>query len=834
MTNHWIDLQNSDCILMMGSNPVKNHPISFKWIMKAKERGATLISVDPRYTRTSAKCDIFAPLRSGTDIAFLGGMIHYILENQLYFEEYVREYTNASYLVNPDLKLPGDNEGVFSGFVGIKTDEGYVDGKYDKKTWSYQTDETGMPKKDPTFKDPNCVFNLLKKHYARYTPEVVSTITGTPKEKLLRVYEAYCKTGKPDKSGTILYAMGWTQHTVGTQNIRAMCIIQLLLGNMGMAGGGINALRGESNVQGSTDHGLLYHILPGYLKTPKASQQNFADYVDAGYTKSSDPLSANWWQNYPKYAASLLREFYGTDISLEEAYTYLPKMEDADNYSWLMIFEQLYQKKISGLLAWGQNPACSGANANKTRQAMMNLDWLVNVNLFDNETASFWQGPGMDPSKIKTEVFMLPCAVSFEKEGSVSNSGRWVQWRYKASDPPGEAKPDADIISDLYDHIKTLYQTKGGAFPDPILKLTWNYGPVDQKGKLRHVDPHRVAKEINGYFLEDKIINGRQYNKGTLVPSFLLLQSDGSTSSGNWLYCNSYTEEGNLMARRNKSDPSGIGLYGGWAWCWPLNRRIIYNRASVDKNGKPWAPEKPVIEWHLNVWRGDVPDGPWPPLAQGQKSRLPFIMLPEGVGRIFGPGLADGPFPEHYEPLESPLDRNPLSPQFVNPALKRYDRGGDIINVRASHDPKYPYVCTTYRQGEHWQTGVMTRWTPWLVELQPDMTVEMGADLAEALGIKNGETVIVESPRGSLEAVAVVTIRWESFECMGKKIHQVGLPWHYGWATTATRNYQVNDKKPELFTFGDTSNLLTPNIGDANTMIPESKCFMVNIRKKPS
>jgi formate dehydrogenase major subunit len=832
MTNHWIDLQNSDCILMMGSNPVKNHPISFKWVMKAKERGATLISVDPRYTRTSAKCDIFAPLRSGTDIAFLGGMIKYILDSNLYFEEYVREYTNASFLVNPDFRMPGENDGIFSGFIGTKTDEGYVDGKYDKKTWSYQTDENGLPKKDPSLKDPNCVLQLLKKHYSRYTPEVVSRITGTPKEKLLPVYEAYCKTGKPDKSGTIMYAMGWTQHTVGTQNIRTMGIIQLLLGNMGMAGGGVNALRGESNVQGSTDQGLLFHILPGYLKTPKASQQTYKDYVDQSTPKFADPMSANWWQNYAKYSASLLRELYGAEVSLDDAYTYLPKMEDADNYSWLMIFEQLYQKKISGMLAWGQNPACSGANANKTRQAMINLDWLVNVNLFDNETASFWQGPGMDPAKIKTEVFMLPCAVSFEKEGSLSNSGRWMQWRYKASEPPGEAKPDADIMSDLFFHLKELYREKGGAFPEPIQKLRWRYGPADANGKLHHVDPHLVAKEINGYFLEDKIINGRQYTKGTLVPSFLLLQSDGSTSSGNWLYCNSYTDEGNMAARRNKSDPSGIGLYGGWAWCWPLNRRIIYNRASVDKNGKPWAPEKPVIDWHLNVWRGDVPDGPWPPLAQGQKSRYPFIMLPEGVGHIFGPGLADGPFPEHYEPLESPLDRNPLSPQFVNPAVKRYDRGGDSINIRSSNDPKYPFIGTTYRQGEHWQTGVMTRWTPWLVELQPDMTVEMGSDLADELGIKNGEIVIVESSRGSLEAVAVVTIRWECFDCMGKRIHQVGLPWHYGWATTAARNYHATDKKPELFTFGDTSNLLTPNIGDANTMIPESKCFMVNVRKR--
>jgi formate dehydrogenase major subunit len=831
MTNHWIDFQNSDCLLIMGSNPVKNHPVSFRWIMKAMERGATVISVDPRFTRTSAKAHLYAPLRSGTDIAFLGGMIKYIMDNQLHFEEYVREYTNAGFLIHPDFKMPGENEGIFSGFTGIKTDEGMVDGKYDKTTWAYQKDAAGVPLKDPTLTHPNCVFQLLKKHYSRYTPETVSRITGTPIEKLMAVYETYCKTGKPDKAGTILYAMGWTQHTVGTQNIRAMCIIQLLLGNMGMAGGGVNALRGESNVQGSTDHGLLYHILPGYLKTPKASQETYEMYLKASTPSYQDPMSANWWRNYSKYAASLLREFYGPDVPLADAYAYLPKMEDADNYSWLMIFDKLYRKEISGLLAWGQNPACSGANANKTRAAMKNLDWLINVNLFDNETGSFWKGPDMNPEEIKTEVFMLPCAVSFEKEGSLSNSGRWMQWRYKASEPPGEVRPDADIISDLYFAIKRLYEKKGGEFADPILKLKWNYGPPDGKGRLRHVDPHMVAKEINGYFLEDKVIAGKQYSKGSLVPSFLLLQEDGSTSSGNWLYCASYTEEGNMSARRNKSDPSGIGLYSGWAWCWPLNRRIIYNRASVDKNGKPWAPEKPVIDWHSGVWRGDVPDGPWPPLASGEKSRYPFIMLPEGVGHIFGPGLADGPFPEHYEPLESPLERNPLSPQFVNPAVKRYDRSNGSANLRASFNPKYPYVCTTYRLGEHWQTGVMTRWTPWLAELEPSMFIEIGDVLARELGIQNGEMVIVESARGSMQAVAIVTIRWEPFTVMGKTIHQVGVPWHYGWATTAARNYAAGDKKPEIFTFGDTSNLLTPNIGDANTMIPESKCFMVNVKK---
>jgi formate dehydrogenase major subunit len=835
MTNHWIDIANSDYILAMGSNPVKNHPISFKWVMKAMENGATLISVDPRFTRTSKKAHLYASLRSGTDIAFLGGMIKYIIENELYFEEYVREYTNASFLVHPNFKLPGDNEGVFSGLEGIKTPDGYVDGKYDKSTWAFQRDENGMVKKDPTLKDPNCVFQLLKKHFARYTFDMVTSITGTPKDKLLAVYKTYAMSGKPDKSGTVMYAMGWTQHTVGTQNIRAMCIIQLLLGNMGMAGGGVNALRGESNVQGSTDHGLLFDIYPGYLKTPKASEQNFASYNAANTPKSLEPLSANWWQNYPKYSASLLKEFFGANVTLEQAYQYLPKLENNENYSWLTIFDQIYKEKLQGFFSWGQNPACSGANANKTRQALTKLDWLVNVNLFDNETGSFWKGPNMNPSEIKTEVFMLPCAASCEKEGSITNSGRWMQWRYKAVEPPGESRPDGEIISDLVFKLKQLYKEEGGVFPEPILKLTWDYGPKDACGNMTHTDPHMIAKAINGYFLEDKIINGKLYSKGSLVPSFVDLQNDGSTSSGNWLYCNSYTEEGNMAARQNKTDTSGIGLYSGWAWCWPLNRRILYNRASVDRNGLPWATHKPVISWSNNVWKGDVPDGGWPPLAIVNKGRYPFLMLPDGLGQIFGPGRADGPFPEHYEPLESPIDHNLLSPQTISPVIKRWDRsesGSTAVNKKASNDPRFPIVCTTYRVTEHWQTGVMTRWQPWLVELEPDMFVEIGDELAKERGIKSGEKVIVRSVRGEVDAVAIVTIRWKPFIISGKKIHQVGVPYHYGWITTAQRTYYQGDKKPEFFTFGDSANLLTPNIGDANTMIPESKVFMVDIIKR--
>jgi formate dehydrogenase major subunit len=823
MTNHWNDFQNSDCILIMGSNPASNHPVSFKWITKAMEKGATLICVDPRFTQSAAKANIYAPLRSGTDIAFLGGMIKFILDKNLIQEEYVKHYTNAGFLVNPAFKLPGNNAGVFSGLK---------DDAYDKATWSYQVDAEGRIQKDATLQDPQCVYQLLKKHYSRYTPEMVSRITGTPKDKLLEVYQAYAQTGRPDKAGNILYAMGWTQHTVGTQNIRAMSIIQELLGNMGIAGGGVQALRGESNVQGSTDYGLLFHILPGYLGTPRASDTTLAIYNEKRTPKTKESNSLNWWKNYSKYSASLLRSLYDANVPLEEAYSYLPKLDDGVDYSWLSLFDQMYKGAFSGFFAWGMNPAVSSANVFKVRKAMTTLDWMVNVNLFDNETGSFWRGPGMDPTKIKTEVFMLPCAFSFEKEGSVTNSGRLMQWRFKAVEPPGEARPDSDIISDLYFRIKELYEYEGGPLKEPITKMSWNYGTSYIEGRLTHVDIHAVAREINGYFLTDKVdaASKRAFKKGEPVPAFAFLQDDGSTSSGCWIYCNSYAEKGNLAARQGTKDASGIGLYSEWAWSWPMNRRIIYNGASVDLNGKPWDPKRAVITWDGAKWLGDVPDG----VGDPGSGRPPFIMKPDGVASIFGPGLADGPFPEHYEPMESPLASNPLSLQMNNPVIKRWDKPGvgSEMDMIRSADPYFPIVCTTMRVSEHWQSGVLTRWQPWLVEMAPSLFVEVSAELAKEKGVKSGDLIFIRSARGQAEAVAMVTNRIKPFSIDGKIVHEVALPWHFGWATSTTREYAPKSKKPVLFTFGNAANRLTPSIGDANTMIPESKAFMVNIFRK--
>ncbi len=803
MTNHYIDFRNADVILNMGSNLAENHPVSFKWVQNAKDRGAIFIHVDPRFTRTSAKADLHVRLRPGTDIAFLGGMIKYIVDKELYDEFYVKNYTNASFILNPKY---GFDDGLFSGYDPNKR-------AYDKSFWALEKDENGIPKRDMTLQHERCVFQLLKKHYSRYTMEKVTAITGTPQEDLEKVYKIYASTGTPDKAGTELYAMGWTQHTVGTQNIRTMCIIQVLLGNMGIAGGGINALRGESNVQGSTDQGLLFHIIPGYLPTPRAQWQKLEDY-NKTTPSSKDPRSVNWWKNRPKYVASLLKSFYGEKATKENdfGYEWLPKLDPTQNASWLNLFDEMYKGTFTGFFAWGMNPACSGANAGKVRKALAKLDLMVNVNVFDNETGSFWKGPGMDTKKIKTEVFQLPCAAFMEKEGSLSNSGRWMQWRWKAANPPGVAMPDGEIIYDLFKKVRSLYAKDKGVFPEPILNLKWDY---ETNGKF---DIHKVAKEINGYFIEDipeHPIDKKSYKKGTLVPSFVFLLDDGRTSCGNWIYSASYTEAGNMAARRKKTDPTGLGLYPEWAWAWPVNRRIIYNRASVDLDGNPRNPNRALLKWDAanKKWVGDIPDGPAPPM--GTQGVYPFIMKLDGVSSIFGPGLEDGPFPEHYEPLECPIEKNLMSGQRINPAIKIFKGGPDTF---ATCDPRYPFVCSTYRVTEHWQTGVLTRWLPWLIEAQPQIFCEMSKELAEVREIKNGDKVVVETERGKVEAVAIVTLRLKPFVIAGQTVHMIGLPYHYGW---------LHPKDG-----GDSANLLTPTVGDANTMIPESKAFMANVYKK--
>jgi len=801
MTNHWVDIKNADCVMIMGSNAAENHPMGFKWVTKAMEdpnngiggkAGATLISVDPRFTRTSSKADIFAQIRPGSDIPFINGMINYAIQNNLYNEEYVRIHTNALCKINEGFTF---NDGLFSGYDFDKRT--YAD----KSTWQYQLDAEGNNVKAENLDDPDCVFALLKEHVSRYTPEVMSDLTGVSVEKFNEVAAAYCATGAPDKVGTIMYAMGWTQHTVGVQNIRSFAILQLLLGNIGLAGGGVNALRGESNVQGSTDHCILFHILPGYLKVPTASDQTLNDYIERTTPATINPgKSTNWWQHTSKYIVSLLKDYYGgfANDRNDFAFNYLPKI--SANYSHISLFEAMAKLTIKGLICMGQNPAVGGPNSQFERQAMENLEWMIVADLWETETAAFWKRPGANPRDIKTEVFLLPAAASFEKEGSITNSGRWMQWRYKAIDPPGVAKSDLWMLGKLGEMIKLLYMLSPNDRDKPLKHLDLNYGTGEDGGP----DVNEVARRINGYFLEDT----DDGSKGELVPKFTMLKDDGSTSSGNWLYCASYTEDGNMGKRRdldNSKDVSGTGLYSNFSWCWPVNRRVIYNRASCDTEGNPWKESKKILWWDGEAWQGgDVRDFGTSPPSDGVGA---YIMKPEGLARIFGMGRADGPMPEHYEPFESPFT-NPMSSQQRNPVITPFHLPGD--------HRQYPYVGTTYRMVEHWQAGAMTRNLPWLAELVPDMFVEISETLAADKSVVTGDRVRVFNDRGSVEAFVLVTNRIKKLSITGSDCEVIGIPWHWGYQGIAT---------------GDSANSLTPNVGDPNTMIPEFKVFLVNVEK---
>jgi len=792
MTNHWNDIQHADVIMIIGSNAAENHPISFKYVQKARDNGGKLISVDPRYTRTSSLADLYAPLRPGTDIAFMNGMINYALSKDLIQKDYVRDYTNAGLLVNKGFAI---NDGLFSGYNTAAR-------KYNNATWKYQLDDKGVPIHDPELKNPNCVYQLMKKHYARYTSEKVSSITGCSVETFEKLCKIYMETSAKDKVATIMYAMGTTQHTVGTQNVRTYAILQLLMGNIGLAGGGINALRGESNVQGSTDHCILWHILPGYLGIPKTKKDvNLKAYIKNNTPKSNDKKSLNWWKHKPKYLVSLLKAWYGDAATKENdfGYDWVPKASKA--YPHIVVFEDMYVGAHEGAILMGTNPAVGGPNSNKETKALEKLKWLVCADIWETDTSIFWKRPGVNPKTINTEVFLLPMASSVEKEGSVSNSGRWAQWRYKAQNPPGDAITDLDFLNDLFLAIRELYKAdvKAGkkvALPEPILKANWHY---KHKGH-KECDPKLVAKEINGYQWagHDK--------QGKLVKNFTKLKDDGTTACGNWLYSGSFNGDGNNMARRNGKDHTGMEMFHEWSWCWPVNRRIIYNGASVDKQGNPWNPKKPVIKWNGSKWVGDVPDGMSKPGA-----RHPFIMLSEGRGRLFAAGLKDGPMPEHYEPMESPV-KNLMNSQKVNPAAvilpSTLGEYGDAS--------QYPYVATSYRVTEHWQAGAMTRNLPWLNELVPDMFCEISPQLAKKKGIGNGDMIRIFNKRGDIKARALVTDRVQPYKVQGKEVEMVGMVWHFGYG---------------CFSKGDSCNNLTPHIGDANTMIPEFKAFLVDIKK---
>ena len=837
MTNHWVDLKNADYILVIGSNCAENHPASMIWIHKAMdERNAKLIVVDPRFTRTASQADVYAPIRSGTDIAFFGGLMKYVMDNELYHKDYVVHYTNAATLINPKFKGPADLDGLFSGFVD---DDGDGFGKYDQSTWAYQADADGNPRRDETLQDPNCVFQIMKRHYARYDLDTVSKITGCPRDKLELVYKTYAESGAPDKTGTILYAMGQTQHTVGSQNVLAIAIVQLLLGNIGRPGGGVNALRGESNVQGSTDMGLLAHNLPGYLGTPTASKHpTLKDYLEKETPKTS------YWTNKPKFFNSLLKAWWGNYATADNdfAYNYLPKVENAANHYWIPLFEAMYAGTVKGLWIMGQNPAVSGPNVRFEREALKKLNWMVVQEIFDTETTSFWRAPGEHPADIQTEVFVLPAADAMEKTGSIVTSGRLIQWRPKVAEAPGEALPDHQILNLIALKLKELYQAAPGPFPDPILHLNWDYGA--------ELDIEKVAQEINGYAVEE--VKDKDGNvlakKGEILKSFGVLQADGTTACGCWIYTGYFAlaDDGTGVQMpatkwRGQKDPGGLGNYPYWAFAWPANRRIVYNRCSADPDGNPWAEDKKLIWWDpkadsglkdaagkpiLGKWGGyDVPDfvATKAPTAAGGKD--PFIMRTDGKGGLFAP-LNEGPLPEHYEPVESPVAQNLLSSRMYNPVIKiwKTNEGQDIGDNWGTPD-KFPIVATTYRVCEHWQAGGMSRWLEWLVETHPETFVEMSKELAAEKGIQNGDVVKIRSARGEIEAVAIVTARFKPFTVNGRTVHQVGMPWHWGWKGLT---YDKGEGKQYV---QGCANELTPHVGDGNTTIPEYKAFLVDLEK---
>lgn len=796
MTNHWIDYRNADVIMALGSNPVENHPVSTTWIDIAIERGAKFIVVDPRFTRSASKAHLYAPIRPGADIAFLGGLINYTLQNKLYHEEYVLNYTNASFLIKPGYSF---KDGIFSGYEAAKR-------KYDPASWAYQMSPPGPDKKtvplqDKTLQNSKCVFQITKKHYARYTPEMVSKVCGMPEELFLAIAKTYCATGRPGKAGTILYAMGITQHSNGSQNCRAIALLQLLLGNMGIAGGGVNAQRGWSNVQGSTDMGLLFHLFTGYNPSPETAKHlTLKDYIEKETPKTG------FWMNRPKFFISMLKAWWGNNATKENnfCYHYLPKR--SANHSWIALFELMYAGKIKGLMCWGQNPSVVGPNANMENKALEKLNWLMVTDLFESETATFWKRPGADPSKIKTEVFLLPGCSFMEKEGSVTNSGRWLQYRWKVIEPLGDSKSDADIVNLLFQRVRALYQKdKEAVSPSPILRLNWDYGKTE-------VDIEKVVKEINGY----TVANGKP------VLNFTKLADDGSTACGNWIYSGIYPEEKKNLTKRRIREKEGIGLNSEWGYSWPLNRRIVYNRCSADPTGKPYNKEKWLVKWEGGKWvTRDVPDFGWKDAKTGEmippakSAANPFIMQPEGKGRIFSPvGLADGPLPEHYEPYESPV-KNLLSGTQNDPACKIWATP-EVDKLAAVGSEEFPIICTTYRVVEHYQGGPTTRNIGWLNELMPELFVEMSVELAQAKRIKNGNKVKIISARGEIIAKACVTPRFKALQLNGKTVEVVGLPWHWGWAGLST---------------GDVANILTPHIGDANTMIPEYKAFLVNIER---
>jgi formate dehydrogenase major subunit len=834
-TAQW-DLQNAQCIVVMGSNMAENHPIAFRFVLAAKEKGATIIHADPRFTRTSALADIYAPVRAGSDIAFLGGLINYVLNSERwhtdpFFKAYACSYTNLATVINAEFKDPTELDGLFSGWDPSKR-------AYDISSWQYRGEtvpsplaehytkttepfsekvgrlESGPPPSDPSLEDPNCVYQILKRHYAGYTPEAVERVTGCPRDVFVRVAEALLQNSGRDRTSAWCYAVGWTHHTTGVQMIRAAAILQALLGNVGRPGGGIMALRGHCSIQGSTDVPTLYNLLPGYLPQPSALKphKTFDDYLKA------ENSGTGYWANFPRFAVSLLRAWYGDAARQDNGWGYgwIPKM--MGDHSQLPMMLAIRDGTIKGLLLIGQNPLVGGHNTGLIRKALPNLEWLVVREMFENETASYWyQSPGLART-IKTEMFLLPAALPGEKEGTFTNTQRLLQWHDKVVEPKADIRSDLWFFFHLGKRLKELYADSTDPKDEALQKLTWDY-PTE--GPLAEPSAAAILKEINGYTWPDR----------QQIPNFSELKDDGSTACGCWIYTGVYPRDDHNQARSRQPDgPEGPGTHLGWGFAWPSNRRIMYNRASADPDGRPWSEAKKYIWWdpEQKKWTGhDQPDfvpdhspdytPDWSQKPSGMKAidgQSPFIMQADGKAHLFEPSaLKDGPLPTHYEPVESPID-NPLYAQQDNPAAKKWARSDNPYH--APGDPRFPYVITTYRLTEHHSGGIPTRFVPSTAELQPEGFIEISLELASELGIRNLDWAVVSTARGEIEARALVTQRLRPLKLDDRWVHQVGMPWHFGWQGYAT---------------GDIVNALTAIVGDPNTTIHEGKAFTCNVRR---
>ena len=861
-------MADSDCIVVMGSNMAENHPVAFRWPMKAKvEHGAKIIHVDPRFTRTSAVADIYAPVRAGSDIIFLGGVINYVLNSTKwntdpFFKTWVVNYTNAPTIIGDDFKDTEQLNGVFSGLIEYKGGvaewpfNGFV-GEYDARSWQYKRaaspnaaspaprppsgpgladgKASGPPfdqlvaslvkppvVRDETLEDPRTVFQIVKRHFSRYTPEAVEKGTGCPRDVFLKVAETILANSGTDRTTSFAYAVAWTQHTYGVQIIGCCALLQLLLGNVGRPGAGVMALRGHASIQGSTDIPTLYHSIQGYMSAPSVLKKHdtLHDYL------TTETIPTGWWANMPKYMVSYLKSMYGEAATNDNQFGYDWHPKILGDHSHLAMFAAMHAGRVKGMLCIGQNPATS-LNAKLEREALRKLDWLVVKDNWLHETANFWKSApevtngAVKPQDIQTEVFFFPVSQVAEDEGTYTNTQRLLQFHFKAAEAPGDCRSDTWFVYQLGKRLKQLYASSTLPRDEGFKNLTWEYEHESDNERTKgNPSTRKVLKEINGFMTDDPSRH---------VPGFAALKDDGSTTCASWIYSGVYpAPDKNLAARRTPDPPGTPGAQLGWGWAWPSNRRVMYNRASADLDGNPWSERKKWVWWDAEQkkWTGyDVPDYPAtkPP---GDKAKpgapgmdalpgtAPFIMRPDGLGWLFVPsGLVDGPLPTHYEPAESPV-KNPLYDQQTSPVMKYWK--DDANPLALVGDPKFPYVMTTYRLTEHYLAGAMSRWNPWLTELQPELFVELSPELAAEKKIANLDWVTISSPRGAIRAKALVTRRLRPFTIDGKLVHQVGMPWHWGY---------------EGLSRGDIVNELTALVGDPNVSIHEGKTFVCNVAK---